>query len=460
MDREQYQQIAVGAATVGIVAALASGRLPRWLRVTSVAGLVLMAAGAGAYAYRYAKTPTTLTVAAGSPEGEAPRLMSAIAARMVAAGSPVRLKVVDKASMTESVKALSAGDVDLAIVRADGGGDLSAARTVVTVTHAVVLMVVPPGGGVESIDELKGKTVGVLAADINRQVVAHISREYDLERAKAHFKDVTLADLPNAIKSKQVQAVLVVIPITERSLSMLRNALPRNAKLKAGLVAIESAGAIAAIARAYESYDLPKGTLFGSPPIPDDDLTTLRVPYYLVAKRKLGDDTVTALAKAMMEARRDLLGEYPILAQMSAPDTDKDALIPVHPGAAAYFDGDEKSIFDKYGDQLFYGSMLLGSLMSLLAATWKFMTKDPAPTAKGPSMQIHALIADVNAARNEVELTAIESRINDLLKGELEKYASGDVEAGQANALNLAIHRLEYLMGQRRMMLNGAAPRQ
>ena len=77
----------------------------------------------------------------------------------------MRLKVVDKASLTDFVKALSAGDVDLAIVRADGGGDLSAARTVVTITHAVVLIVVPPGGGVESIDELKGKTVGVLAAD-------------------------------------------------------------------------------------------------------------------------------------------------------------------------------------------------------------------------------------------------------------------------------------------------------
>jgi TRAP transporter TAXI family solute receptor len=455
MDREQYQQIAVGAATVGIVAALASGRLPRWLRVILVAGLALIAAGAGVYAYRYTKMPTTLTVAA--PDGDATRLISAIAARISASGSPVRLKVADKASPTDVVKALSAGDVDLAIVRADGGGDLSDARTVVTITHAVVLIVVPPGGGVESIEELKGKTVGVLAADLNRQIVALISREYDLERAKVHFKDLTLADLPNAIKSKQVQAVLVVIPITERSLSMLRNALPRNAKQKPGLVAIESAGAIAEIARAYESYDLPKGTLLGSPPIPDDDLTTLRVPYYLLAKRKLRDDTVTALVKAIMDARRDLLGEYPILAQMSAPDTDKDALIPVHPGAAAYFDGDEKSIFDKYGDQFFYGSMLLGSLMSLLAATWKFMTKDPAPTAKGPSMQIHALIADVNAAQNQAELAAIEYKINDVLKNELERYTSGDIEAGQATALNLAIHRLEYLMGQRRMTLNSSA---
>ena len=455
MEREQYQQIAFGAAALAMIAAIASGRLPRWLRVLLIAGLCLIAAGAGVYAYRYVKTPTTLTVV--TPEGDAARLISAIAARIAVSGSLVRLKVVEKANPTDVVKALSAGDADLAIVRADGGGDLSDARTVVTITNAVVLIVVPPGGNIESIDGLKGKTVGVLAADVNRQIVALISREYDLERAKVVFRDLTLADLPNALKSKQVQAALVVMPITERSLAMLRNALPRNAKQKPGLVAIESAGAIAEIARAYESYDLPKGTLLGSPPIPDDDLTTLRVPYYLLAKRKLRTDTVTALAKAIMDARRDLLGEYPILAQMSAPSTDKDALIPVHPGAAAYFDGDEKTIFDKYGDQFFYGTMLLGSLMSLLAAAWKFMAKDPGAATKSPSMQIHALIADVNAAHDEAELAVIESRINDVLEGELERYASGDVEAGQANALNLAIHRLEYLLGQRRMALNGRA---
>ena len=35
----------------------------------------------------------------------------------------------------------------------------------------------------------------------------------------------------------------------------------------------------------------------------------------------------------------------------------------------------KKTFFDKYGDQIFYGSMLLGTLTSLFAAAWKFMTK-------------------------------------------------------------------------------------
>jgi hypothetical protein len=39
---------------------------------------------------------------------------------------------------------------------------------------------------------------------------------------------------------------------------------------------------------------------------------------------------------------------------------DKDAYIPIHPGAAAYFNGEQRTFFDKYGDLIFYGSILLG----------------------------------------------------------------------------------------------------
>ena len=146
------------------------------------------------------------------------------------------------------------------------------------------------------------------------------------------------------------------------------------------MIPIKSAEAIAAVTKYYESYDLPKGTLQGSPAIPDDDLTTLRVPFYLLAKKTLSEDvSVGSLTKAIMETRRDLLGEYPVLKQISAPssdkDDDKDTFIPVHPGAAAYFDGTQKTLLDKYGDQLMYASMVFGSLASIFAAAWKYMTK-------------------------------------------------------------------------------------
>ncbi|MGB7670368.1 MAG: TAXI family TRAP transporter solute-binding subunit [Pseudolabrys sp.] len=456
MEREQYQQVAIVAGALAVIVALMSGRLPRWLRIVLVLSLGILGAGAGLFGYRYFTQPTTLTIATGSLDGDVPRIMSAIAARMASTNAPVRLKVVEKATAQEAAKEFAAGKVDLTIARADTV-DLSLARTVLTVTHGVVLIVVPPASPIEDMDGLKGKTVGVIAGDTNRQVIAAVTKEYALESVKVNFKDLTLTEVPQAFQTRQIQALLVVMPLSEKYITMLREIFPRNAKAPLGLVPIESAGAIEAVSPPYKSYELPKGTLRGSPPVPDDDLTTLRVPFYLVANKNLSDDVVAGLTKSMMEARRDLAGEYPLLAQVTSPSTDKDAYVPIHPGAAAVFDGDEKTVFDKYGDQFFYGSMLLGTMMSILAAIWKFMTRDIGKPDERPSMRLYALVGKINEVKSEAELATIEQQIDEILKDELEKCSAGKVEPGEMGAISLASQRLQYLMAQRRLTLNGTS---
>jgi TRAP transporter TAXI family solute receptor len=453
MERDELQKAAVGAVVAAGLVAVASGRLPRWLRIAVVLAAAVVAGGAGLYGYRFFTTPKTLTLAAGSADGDMPKLMSAIAARMAANGTPVRLKVVDKGNVLEAMKAFSAGEVDLTVGRGDVG-DLSEARSVVAITNNVVLIVTPPGSPVKEIEDLKGKVVGVVGGVVNHQLVEALKKEYELDRLKVTFKDLPLPEIATAFTGKHVAALLVVMPVTEKYLSLLRSIIP-SSKQKPGLVAIEAAGAIAEVARAYESWDLPKGTLRGSPPIPDDDLTTLRVPFYLLAKRKLDDDTATALAKAVMETRRELIGEFPILAQISAPSTDKDAFVPVHPGAAAYFDGDTKTFFDKYGDQIFYGSMLLGSLTSLFAAAWKFMVKDARPAERSPMARLCALSDRIEEAGDEAALTDLERQIDGILRGELDKIAARDPDAAEPSALTLATYRLERLIALQRARLRG-----
>jgi hypothetical protein len=160
---------------------------------------------------------------------------------------------------------------------------------------------------------------------------------------------------------------------------------------------------------------------------------------------------VTALTKAVMEVRRDLLGAHPLLGQIGAPSTDKDAFIPIHPGAATYFGGEEKSLFDKYGDQFFYGSMLLGSLTSILAAAWKFMGFGAAP--QSPVNPLYALADRIRHARTETELAAVEEEIDNILKVELAKHAEGNSSAADTGLLALAAHRLEHLLNHRRSVL-------
>jgi TRAP transporter TAXI family solute receptor len=447
MNQQQDSRIAL--------AAIMPGRLPRALRVALVLSLVILSCGLGVMAYRHLTQPTTLTIAAGSVDGYVPRFMLAIAARMAATNAPVRLKVVEKANTNEAMKAFSAGEVDLAIARADAL-DLSVARSVLIVTHGVVLMIAVSGGSIDDIDGLKGKTVGVVGGDINRPVVAAITKEYDLDQAKVRFRDLELKDVAQAIQSKQVHAVLVVMPISPWYLGLLREVLPRTSKFKVGLIPIESADAIAAINKAYESYELPKGTVRGLPPVPDEDLTTLRVPIYLVAKKSLDKEVVESLAKAIMDARRDLSTDHPILAQISAPSSDKDELVQIHPGAAAFFEGETKTLFDKYGDQFFYGSLMFGSVMSVLAAIWKFMTKSNEQTTNRPPLRLYALMEDIRQTQQAADLVAVEAKIDGILQRELEKYASSDIDAGEMGALSLATHRLEYAIAQRRLALANA----
>ena len=355
---------------------MTSFKLPLWLRLVLIAGVAVLAAGAGLFAYRYYTRPVTLTVAVGSIDGEAAKAMSAIASKLVSINAPVRLTVIDTGTALAAAKTFPSGKADLAVVRGDVG-DLSQAQAVVVVSHMVVLVIVPPGSPIDAMAKLKGHSIGVIAEEANSKILDVLSKEYGLDRAKV-FKDIALADARHAIQSKQISALLVVIPLSQKYLSLVRGFFQQGPKALPVLISIDSAAAIAEAERAYESFDVPKGTLRGAPPVPDDDLTTLRTALYLVANKKLGSDLVASLTQTIMNVRRDLMVEQPIFAQITAPSTDADAYLALHPGAAAFYNGTQQSFMDEYGNWIYLTPMILGGIATVLAAAWKFLGIAPA----------------------------------------------------------------------------------
>jgi TRAP-type uncharacterized transport system substrate-binding protein len=429
---------------------MVSLKLPLWLRFILLVGVVGLVSGASLFAYRYYTRPVTLSVAVGSIDGEAAKAMSAIASQLVSTNAPVRLKVIDSGTALEAANAFAAGKADLAVVRGDVG-DLSQARAVVVVSHVVVLIVAPPGSTIDGIDKLKGRRVGVIGGNVNAKIVDVLSKAYGLDRAKV-FKDIALPDARQAIQSKEVAALLVVIPLAEKYLSLVRGFFQQGPKALPVLVPIDSAGAIAESERAYESFDVPKGTLRGSPPVPDDDLTTLRASLYLVANKKLRSDLVTTLTQTIMSVRRDLMREQPIFAQITSPSTDQDAYLPLHPGAAAVYNGTQQSFMDEYGNWIYLTPMILGGVATVLAAAWKFLGLGNS-VSEGPLDSLYALGRRIRKAGAEAELSDIEEEIDDILKAQRARSAAGDESAVDDATLNVAAHRLEGLIHDRRTML-------
>jgi TRAP-type uncharacterized transport system substrate-binding protein len=427
-------------------------RYPAWLRMTLVAGTVVLIAGVGLLGWRWYTKPVTLTIAVGSLDGEASRLVSALSSKLAQSKAAVRLTMVETPSALDAANAFSSGKVDLAIVRGDVG-DLAQAQAVAIVAHSVALLVAPPGSSISAMADLKRLTVGVVGGEVNNNLVKVLSDEYDLAKSGVTFKSLGLTETRRALETKEVRAILIVMPLAERYLSLLRGLFPQNAKAGPVLIPIEQAGAIAEKARAWESFDVPKGTLRGSPPNPADDLTTVRTAFYLVAQKKLGSDLITDFTESLMSARRDLLGEYPLLGQVAPADTDANAYIPAHPGAAAFYNGTQVSFLDKWGNAIFLAPMIAGALATILAAAWRFVRTGGAQTREEALDALYALGRRIRASGKDAELDEIEQEIDRVLQAQRQRAAAGEEESRDVTALNVAAHRLENLIHDRRLAL-------
>ena len=426
--------------------------LPVWVRAVLLVGLVCLVAGAGLVAYRYYQRPTTLTVAVGSFDGEARQAAQLVAGHLAATNSPIKLKIENAGNVLDAAKAFAAGKADLAVVRADVG-DLSQARAVAVMTEGVVMIVSPPGSSITSIAKLRDHSVGVAGGEINRNVVEALKKEYDLAHANVTFKDIAPADLRRAIQAKEVAAVIVVVPLTDKYLSLVKGLFRESASSAPVLIPIDSAGAITDTKGPYESFDIPKGTLRGSPAVPEDDVTTLRVPYLLVANRHLDQQVVAELTKRVMAARRDLASEQPLIAGIATPTLDADAYITVHPGAAAFYNGTQQSFMDRWGNAIYLTPMALGALASVFAGVWRFLGIRSRDTAQGALEQLSALRGRIRDLEDEAELRKIEDEVDAMLGAQLAKSGSDEESGTEALALIALAQRLDNLVHHRRVVL-------
>ena len=186
--------------------------------------------------------------------------------------------------------------------------------------------------------------------------------------------------------------------------------------------------------------------------MPEDDVTALRTNLYLVAGKALGSDLVATLTQTIMSVRRDLMHEEPIFAQITAPSTDQDAYLPLHRGAAAVYNSTTQSFMDEYGNWIYLTPMVLGGAATLLAAAWKFLGVGNRAT-EGPLDSLYALARRIRNVGSEAELSAIEEEIDESLTAEHAKSANGDEAAVDDATLNVAAHRLESLIHDRRALL-------
>jgi hypothetical protein len=125
----------------------------------------------------------------------------------------------------------------------------------------------------------------------------------------------------------------------------------------------------------------------------------------------------------------------------------------MHPGAASFYNGNQQSFLDKWGNLIFLVPMLLGGLASAIAAARRFLRDSKAENEDDPLDHLYALGRRIRTANDDRELDDIEDEIDRVLRSQRAGGATNAEDALNVTSLNVAAHRLETLLSDRRTAL-------
>jgi TRAP transporter TAXI family solute receptor len=426
--------------------------------VTLAAVLAIVGVLAGAYYFEM--RPVTLKIAVGPANSDDVKVVQALTQAFVQSRAYVKLKPVQTDGATASAEALAEGKVDLAIIR----GDLDVprnAQAVATLRKNVVVMWAPPptrvngkkaGGKITKISQLVGRKVGVIGrTEANVNLLKVILQQYAIDPSKVAVVQFPASEAAEAIRNQKADAYLAVGPINSR---ITAEAIAASVKEggEVTFLAIDSAEAIAQNHPVYEAAEIPAGA-FGAPDRPGDEVKTISFAHHVVARKGLSDTTIAAFTRQLFSVRQQLMSDFPLAAKIETPDTDKDAAIPVHPGAAAFVDGEEKTFLDRYSDYIWWTLMALSATGSLGAWFAGYLKQDERNTNVSQRERLLDMIVAARRSSSTEELDQLQSEADDILRGTLHCFEDGAIQEGALTAINMALEHFHSAVADRKAIL-------
>ena len=301
--------------------------------------------------------------------------------------------------------------------------------------------------------DLAGKTVGIVTStDGGPELLDVILKHYGVPKDKVKTVDLAQAELKSAIYDRKIDYVLVAGPQTGKAIEGAVMAAS-SATEGPSFIEIDQAEGIGKRTPPYDSIEISAGAFGGVPPQPDDKLTTLAYPLYLVARKNFSDDKIAAFSKFLYSSRQALAYDVPGVIAIESPSTDKDAAVLVHNGTTAYLGDNQKSFFDKYGDLIFYG-LLVGPILGsgALGALGVFRADKNTQRIR----QLHRLLQLVKRARAVTsidELEALQDEADSILGETIQQTERGALDELGLATFSLAIDQARHALSEQRSLL-------
>jgi len=420
---------------------------------------ILAIIGTLAAGYYFAMRPVVLRIAVGPANSDDLRVVQALSQAFAQAHSQIRLRPMQTEGATTSAQIIADGKAELAIVR----GDLNVPKNVqavATLRKNVAVLWVPPamkgkktGAKITKIAQLAGRRIGVVGrTPANVDLLKLILQQYGVDPGKVEVVQFPTSDATDAIRSQKADAYLAAGPVNSKITAEAIAASTRDG-LGPTFLAIDSAEAIAQNHPMYEASEIPAGAFGGSPDRPEEEIKTISFSHHIVARKDLSETTVAAFTRQLFAIRQTVMTEFPLAAKIETPDTDKDAFVPVHPGAAAFVDGEEKTFLDRYSDIIWWSLMALSATGSLGAWFAGHLKKDKRSNNSTLRERLLDMIATARRSDSTEELDQMQAEADDILRDTLHRFEQGAIEEGALTSFNIALSQFHHAVADRKALL-------
>jgi NMT1-like family len=306
---------------------------------------------------------------------------------------------------------------------------------------------------ITKIVQLSGRRVGVVGrTQANVNLLKVILKQYGVDPTKVEIVQFPANEAAEAIRNQKADAYLAAGPVNSKITADAIAASTRDGGVPTFL-AIDSAEAIAANHPVYEASEIPAGAFGGSPAKPEEEVKTISFSHHIVARKGLPESTVATFTRQLFAIRQTLKTDFPLAAQIETPDTDKDAVIPVHPGAAAYVDGEEKTFLDRYSDFIWWGLMALSAMGSAGAWFAGYLKKDERNNNSSLRERLLDMIVTARRSDSTDELDQMQMEADDILRDTLHCFEHGAIEEGALTAFNIALDQFHNAVADRKAVL-------
>jgi TRAP-type uncharacterized transport system substrate-binding protein len=360
------------------------------------------------------------------------------------------LRIVQYPDFRSAAEALENGEVNAATVQPDilfprNGATVAILRE----EHLIIVS----AAHVNEFSQLAGKRLAIVARQkAEFEVIEEVLRHYELKASGTLVTQVSVEQLGDKAALSRVDAIIFVAvpsaPFVRTILDVAANILGSNFNI----VALQGVDAFITASPGLTESTLQAGSLRGRPQLPKEEVKTFSVTARLVAAVALDRSTVAWLAEQLFQKRQWIARSAPEANYIQAPEDEKamSARLPNHRGAIDYFNREQQTFMDQYGDWLWLSLFAAGGASSVIAWLIQAVARRRREAIDDVLERLLRILTQARESPSLDELTKLVLETDQLVARAVKRARRSATSTAAMSALALAIDAARQAIDERR----------